>query len=157
MKEIALTQGYIAIVDDQDFEIVSQYKWRVKKATNLNYAQAHSQCGDGKSKSIFMHRFVLNPAPGQEVDHIDHNGLNCTRANMRLCSKSQNMANQRKQRGKDSIYKGVSWDSVRNKWLAQIKINGKAINLGRYVNELDDYTAYSEAAKKLFGEFYYAP
>jgi hypothetical protein len=152
-REIQLTRGLVALVDDEDFERLNQYKWQATKARRTFYA-VRTERVDGCRRTVAMH-CVLAPAPvGLEVDHRDHDGLNNTRANLRVCTRAQNAANQlRKAEGDSSEYKGVSWDTEKQAWLVSIKQN----NAGRYVGRFDDEVtaalAYDEAARTAFGEF----
>ena len=152
MKEIPLTQGYVALVDDEDFERVNAHKWCVQIDRSNSrpriYAMGRIQRG---GKAMQMHRFVLgHDGP---VDHRDHDGLNNQRFNLRPTTKSQNAMNSRKAPGKSSRYKGVSWDAARGKWFACIRQNYKTRPLGRYREECDAAQAYNLAAEMMFGEF----
>jgi hypothetical protein len=86
-------------------------------------------------------------------DHINHNGLDNRRANLRLCTPQQNSFNQRPRRNSTSIYKGVSWNSEVRKWKAEIKHNGRTISIGYFEKEQDAAIAYDDYAAELFGEF----
>src|ERR1700745_3514525 len=109
MQEIPLTQGKVALVDDEDYELVAQYKWHAHVTWDKKwYAKTHS----GK---LTMHKFLLNPPSDMEVDHVNGDGLDNRRQNLRICNSTQNKGNMRKQDGRSSIYKGVSWDKSRNK------------------------------------------
>lgn len=156
MKKISLTQGKVAMVDDCDFEWLSNWKWNLLKSPYTYYA-VRGEYNDvlKKQKTIRMHRVILNAPKGIDVDHRNHNGLNNQRYNIRICTKSQNMANQRYQEGNSSEYKGVCWHNRGNKWVAYIGHDGKRIHLGSFVDEIDAAKAYDIEAKKLFGEFAY--
>lgn len=97
-----------------------------------------------------MHKFLTD---WPKTDHIDGNGLNNQRRNLRPCTTAQNAANQTQQKGRSSLYKGVSWRKGRNKWRAGIKVNGKQINLGDFTNETEAALAYNKAAAEHFKEF----
>lgn len=155
MKQIPLTKGYVAVVDDEDFERVNARKWHalVGKSRAV-YAERTVRGEDGKQSHLLMHRFILGITdPKVEVDHRDHDGLNNRRGNLRACSKLQNQHNQQKPRGKSSKFKGVSWFKHCRRWAAQIMVKGKAINIGYYKTELEAARAYDAAAKEHFGEF----
>jgi hypothetical protein len=141
MKRLALSQGLFAVVDDADHEWLSRWKWSAERACRTFYA---TRKGDGRI--LRMHREIVGAAPGQQVDHADGDGLNNTRANLRLVSSAQNQNNRtRKQPGATSRYRGVSWDAARNKWQAQINVHGRKVHLGRFDSELEAATAYDQA------------
>lgn len=148
VKEIKLHHGNIAFVDDEDYERVNQYKW---------YCDRHGYAMRKENiirKTILMHRFILGAPFGLEVDHADGNKLNNSKSNLRLCTKSDNQHNKKKQSvPATSKYKGVCWDSSKSKWRVDIKIHGKHINVGRFVNEIDAAHAYDAKAIELHGEF----
>ncbi len=146
MKTIKLTQGYEAMVDDEDFERVNAFKWtaavrKLKTMPPLIYAA---------SRQGYLHRFILG-CTGR-VDHEDGNGLNCQRFNLRPCTQSQNGANKRKYNGA-SKYKGVSWHAKLQKWQVHIKVRGTKMHLGVFSDEADAATVYNFAALEHFGEF----
>ena len=147
MIEIPLTQGKVALIDDEDYELVSQYKWHAirKPSTNIWYAL--------DSNNRYMHRLIMGAKDDELVDHINHNGIDNRRVNMRLCTIQQNQFNKRKQPGKTSVYTGVSWDGVLCKWRAEIKINGSRKDLGRHKTQEEAVSAYNDAAAIYFGEF----
>lgn len=152
MKQIALTQGKFALVDDKDLEWLNQWKWFAKKNNNNYYAVRSSKWP--KQRHIFMHRVIINAPNDKYVDHANLNGLDNRRSNIRLCTNSQNVRNQRitKTRG-TSQYRGVSWDSKVKKWRACIVLECKLRHLGYYKSEHRAAIVYNDAAKELFGEF----
>jgi hypothetical protein len=152
MKQITLSQGKIAIVDDEDFERVNQFKWFAKKDENTWYARRTVRI-DGKRKNIHLHTFIMNTALGFVVDHKNHNGLDNRKENLRLCSKSQNQHNQKLRQGGTSQYKGVCWHKNKRCYFARIVIAGKQKHLGSFTDEVEAAKAYDEAAKEHFGEF----
>lgn len=151
-KLIPLTKGRFALVDAADYEWLMGWKWYF----NGKYAARKQHIsffqGKQKQKGIKMHRVIMNTMEGMDTDHINGDGLDNRRENLRICTTSQNMANQIKTRGV-SKYKGVVWDRARTKWAARVKINKKAIFLGRFDNEEEAGLAYNVAAQKYFGEF----
>ena len=151
MKKIPLTQGQFALVDDDDFELVSQYKWYAawSPSTKGFYAITHIHKPDGKRTTLKMHRLIMNPKPGEDVDHIHHNTLDNRKSELRLCTRSQNMQNTRKYANNRSGHKGVRWRNDCQKWRAQIWINGKQIHLGNFI-EVNDAIAARAAAVILY-------
>jgi len=151
MREVPLTKGRVALVDDEDYERVAALKWYVAGSRRrIWYARR-----DFSGSSITMHRFILNCQPGQEVDHVNHDGLDNRRCNLRLCSHSENMANGRKRKGASSPYKGVCWHVRRKRWQAQVTYHGRQHHLGRFDSEEEAACAYNAKALELFGEFAY--
>jgi hypothetical protein len=146
MKEIKLSQGEVALVNDEDYIFLNQWKWYADRHSNTFYAATKIN-----SKKCYMHRIILN-ATKNVIDHRDGNGLNNQRNNIRSCSQSENLRNQKKVKG-ISKYKGVFFSRASNKWTSQIKIDDKKIHLGLFGSEIDAAFAYNQAAKKHFGEF----
>lgn len=144
MKQIILTQGKFALVDDDDFERLSQFKWWAHKQPNTFYAGRMITLENGKRISFMMHHAVFGKAPlGMEVDHIDGNGLNNQKSNLRFVTRRQNMQNAVNHRVKrTSRYPGVSFDVRRRKWKAYIKINGVHKDIGRFDSENEAFMAY---------------
>jgi hypothetical protein len=150
MKEIPLTQGKIAIVDDQDYEMLSHWKWSVMHNGQKWYAQ---RVDYENRKTILMHRVITDAPSGMDVDHANGDGLDNRRENLRVCTRSQNLANQSAKPNNLSGYKGVSWDKRMTRWIAFISVNNKTINLGRFDSREKAHEAYSQAAQTYFGEF----
>jgi hypothetical protein len=147
---IALTQGYFATVDADDYERLSQYKWHVEKSGNTYYAVRIE-----KGRAIKMHREILNAPDGLQCDHINHNGLDNRKCNLRLCTHQQNCFNKKPLPNRTSKYKGVLWCIEHKKWRAVIMHNGRQIHIGYFDYEQDAAIAYDDYAAELFGEFAY--
>lgn len=148
MKTIKLSQGKFALVDDDDYEYINQWKWCVKQCKQ-NYYAGRRIIFNGKYKFLYMHRFINNTENNLQVDHIDHNGLNNQRNNLRNCTCKQNRMNQ-KGRSK-SGYRGVTY--VKHYIVAQFPINGKTKHIGIFKTEEEAAKAYDKMAKLHYGEF----
>lgn len=155
MKKIPLTRGYFTIVDDADYQWLNQWKWHTSRQPRICYAVRDIGKKANKAVFVYMHRLILGLGAGDPlcVDHIDINGLNNQRSNLRICNASQNAQNQRPLRGITSKYKGVCWDKERGKWKAQILHKSKEIHIGRFYNEIEAANAYNQAALEYFGDF----
>jgi len=150
--KIPLTQGRFAKVDPEDYIWLSQFRWHCKTNTNAIYAVRTITIA-GRSKRIYMHRLIMNTPPGLVCDHVNHNGLDNRKANLRNCTISQNNRNARSAKGASSKYKGVSWNKLRQKWAAYIKKDGIQFNLGCFDDEREAAKAYDKKAVQLFGQF----
>lgn len=148
MKEIQLSQGFIARVDDADFDWLSQWSWHVLLSSPVAYAK-RCELRDGKRCTVLMHREILG-FPDAQIDHIDFDGLNNQRANLRTATQSQNCIRKPKIRGL-SRFKGVS--RAKSKWLAEIFCRGMRHRIGLFVTQEAAALAYNSKAKELFGEF----
>lgn len=154
MKKIPLTRGKYALVDDEDFDWLNQWKWFADKIGGSFYSSRSGYSKELKkqTKLIRMHRFILNAKPGQLVDHADGNTLNNQRNNLRFATKSDNSKNSKVNRKNNSSgYKGI--ERNRKKWQARLTINSKRISLGTYKNKKLAAIAYNKAAKKYYGKF----
>lgn len=149
-KEIKLTQGKVVLVDDDDFEYLNQFKWRffVK-----GYARRNSPFLLGKRTVILMHREIMQTPADKQTDHINLDGLDNRRANLRICTPSENKQNMEAQSNNKSGFKGVDWVERDGKWRASIRVNGKRIYLGHFDDPVVAACAYDAAAVKYFGEF----
>ena len=147
-KLIPLTQGKYAIVDEADYDRVMQYKWTA--GTRRFYVTG---CITGSGKKMLLHRLILRPPSGMQVDHIDGNPLNNRRSNLRICTNAQNLANSRKAKGKTSLFKGVFWNRESQKWKSAISPKGKQIHLGFFTDPILAAKVYDKAARLYFGEF----
>ena len=152
MREILLTQGRVALVDDEDFEWLSAWKWYAKENGKSWYAARLDSLRKPR-RCIYMHHLLLDPPLSMRIDHRNHNGLDNRRQNLRICTRQQNQMNRQKQDGCSSQFKGVYWYRQTGKWRAHIKISGISQHLGYFAEEENAARAYNEAAKKLFGSF----
>ncbi len=142
---VPLTQGKFALIDDEDYKLVSLYNWRW--LSTRNYAQTSIQ-QNGTWRTIQMHRLILNAPKGVEVDHVNGNGLNNRRSNIRLCTRSENMRNRRGWKLNESW--GSSFKGVHRMKDGRFRAQ---IFLGTFDTELEAAHAYNEAARILFGAF----
>jgi len=154
IRRIPVGEGHFAIVDAADYDLVAPFTWRLLEGHN-GKLYAYSQVTSG---AIYMHRLIVETAPGHETDHENGNGLDNRRGNLRPATRSQNKGNMGKPRRPDgsvhtSRYKGVSWDRSRGRWQAKICEHGRCRNLGRYDDEMEAARAYDAAAIVHFGEF----
>lgn len=151
MRIIALSQGLSARVSDADYARLSLFKWCAQKIKNTFYAARYRKDGSYE----YMHRAILGlTRPRDRGHHRDGDGLNNTRSNLRHCSQKNNLRGfQRKTDCATSRYRGVCWDSSRNRWLAQIDLGTRNTYLGRFTDEAEAARAYDAAAKKFFKSF----
>jgi len=150
VKEIPLTQGQVALVDNEDFETLNQFKWCAQWAPDAQtfYAQRR----EGK-KIIYMHRKILDAPDRVKIDHRNHLGLDNQRSNLRFATGNQNQANSRISKRNTSGFKGVSRYRKKERWKAQISKNNRSIFLGYFNHPEQAARAYDAAALKYFGEF----
>ena len=146
---VPVGRGHFAIIDKQDLDLVSNFSWRLHMSdgTSRRYAQAFNK---SSKATIRLHQLIASPAQGEVVDHINGDGLDNRRTNLRLCSMTQNLHNSGSRTGL-SQYKGVSKDQ--KGWTTGIFSQGERYDLGTFADEVDAAIAYDLAAMKLFGEF----
>ncbi len=152
---IELTRGYHAIVDDDWAETLGCFSWcATVVGGGAVYAVSHVQgTGRKNNKQRLMHRFLLAAAPSQEVDHVNGNGLDNRIQNLRLCTRSENLRNRRKNTNNTSGFKGVYFHKAAGKWLARLSTRVDGEHLGLHKTAEDAAHAYDEAALRRFGEF----
>jgi len=149
MKEIPLTQGQIALVDDEDYEKLSKYKWYAHMSHGHYYAIRNIYTQNRKRSAVKMHRQIMGNIPNVQYDHTDGNGLNNCKNNLRRCTHGQNVMNSRKRANVSSAYKGVYKIQGCNRWAAQANKQ----YLGLFASEVEAAKAYDKKAKEVFGEF----
>lgn len=149
---IPLTKGYEAIIDTADVGLVSGIHWYANASTHTVYAQCCCYRG-GKRAADSLHRKLLGAPAGLKVDHVDGNGLNNRRSNIRLATHAQNITNQRRRSDNKSGFKGVSRYKKTRKWIARITISGCRKRLGYFETPEAAHAAYVRASQQLFGEF----
>ena len=148
-KLIHLTQGKLAIVDDEDYEYLNQWKWRISSS---GYARRNSK-SNNKLIEIRLHRVITNCPEDKQVDHINGNRLDNRKENLRICTHKQNSYNKSKKRTNKSGYKGVYWCTTSKKWRSRIACDGKEIHLGYFDDIKEAAIHYNNAALKYHGEF----
>ena len=156
MKQIPLTQGKVALVDDADYDrLMAMGKWHYTAQGYAARSYGYKRESDGRrsNKTILMHRMVFNTSEGMDTDHIDNDKLNNQRNNLRVCTRSENKQNCGKRCNNTSGYKGVSWSKSKKRWQVFIWIKYKQINLGIFTDKIEAAKVYNEAALKYHGEF----
>jgi hypothetical protein len=153
MKEIQLTRGKVAIVDDADFEELNCHKWQFNP---LGYAHRIVSLTKNKHKTclgFYMHREIFFLQKGETIDHINGNKLDNRKENLRICTFQENSWNRKIPRNNKSGYKGVYWRKKENRWVAAIKKDNKVYYLGFFKEKISAAKAYNQGAKKYFGKF----
>lgn len=153
----SVAAGRVALVDDEDYELVSRHRWhaaerhRPSGRTEGPYASTGVQT-QGRQTKIFMHKMITGYAL---TDHIDHNGLNNQRSNLRPATVAQNVHHNSPHSGSSSRYKGVCWHRQISRWQAAIRIDGRNVHLGVFDSEVAAARVYDAAAQDVFGEYAY--
>lgn len=151
MKTIPLTQGKVALVDDKDYNVLIQYKWYANQChNNIWYPRRNISLKNGKRTSITMHQQICGR---KNIDHINHEGLDNRRCNLRPCSHSQNLRNHRDYKNNSSKMRGVSWDKNSQKWTTYIYSNQERIYLGLFTDKNEAGRVVDQKAIELSGEF----
>lgn len=142
-----------ALIDEEDWELVKDYKWYALKSKGQTYATSHTRKDDGTRTSVRLHR-IITQNQWRVVDHIDGNGLNCRRSNLREATVAQNNRNVCVRKDNKSGYKGVNLHKASRKWMARIQVDGKKQRyLGLFNDPIEAAHAYDKAARELFGEY----
>jgi hypothetical protein len=143
----AANNRFDILIDDEDAALLSQYRWRVHKyGRRLWYATMHAT-----GETVYMHRLIMAPTQDQEVDHIDGNGLNNHRGNLRCCSHAENIRNRVKRKDSLNPYKGVYPNG--RKWSARLHIDGRFRRLGNFETPEEAARCYDRAIVEQHGEY----
>lgn len=158
MKRVPVNKGkYFAIVDNEDYDWICKFTWTIagKKQRQGKYARTVIYRLDGSREEVYMHRMIMKATRGTLVDHLNMNGLDNRKSNLRLCTTAQNSMNRKVPKSNRSGYKGVYYrsDNQTNPYDAKITFNGKRIHIGCYRTAKDASDAYYAKAKELFGDF----
>lgn len=151
MKTIPLTQGFVAVVDEEDYENLTQFEWQTKRDRGTSYARRKTSRRDGRRKTVYMHRLILNAPPGVEVDHVNGDGLDNRRKNLRLATRELNNRNSHRRR--ETLRRmpmGVRkhW----NRYQAHLTRGGKRVLLGSFGDPMEAYAAYLAARNESIQE-----
>ncbi len=154
-RYIPLTQGQVAIVDAEDYEELAKLNWQAHWDPHAKtfYAVRQVWSGNGKWRTVFMHRVIMKAPKGEQIDHIDGNGLHDWRENLRIATFTENRWNVKANIRNTSGFKGVTLDKRYGKWNAAIRANGKRYYLGMFGTAEAAHAAYVAAAKEKHGEF----
>ena len=160
MAYLPLTWGYFAIVDDEDFDRLRQWKWNVQIRNNHCTGARQYRLPEGRLHLRYLSYEVLRLPRllprGRCGDHINRDPLDCRKRNLRVCTYSQNSMNRNTKRGKKySRYKGVTRNVSRGRWRARISYQGKRYSLGSFDNEYRAMHAYNCASIAYFGRYAY--
>lgn len=155
MKTIPLTKGYFTKVDNDDYKKFAIIRWQVAFSNDdIKHPRVkRTDYSNGIQKNIYLHREIIGAKEGEYVDHINGDGLDNRKCNLRICTLSQNSQNKNQSLNNTSGYKGVTWDKNKGKWKSQIAANNKKICIGHFKNKIDAAKAYDEKAKELHGDF----
>jgi hypothetical protein len=150
---VTLTKGYEAIIDAADVPLVEGKNWHADAKRRENTVYARTRARKGSAKKVWMHRVIMDDPDGFQVDHIDGNGLNNCRNNLRKATNAQNARNSCTPRNNTSGFKGVTWHKLSSKWCAKIEVNYVSKHLGLFDTPEAAHSAYVAASEKLHGEF----
>lgn len=158
IAHVPLTQGYTAIIDADDVPLVANCNWRAlitrRRDGSIRAVYAvRADCSGGKPVTVYLHRVILNAPADLQADHIDGDGLNNRRINLRLATHAENSQNRRSIVGSSSQYLGVHWHKATSKWQAGIMIDGVNKYLGLFTDEVEAAKKYDAEALAAFGPF----
>ena len=149
---VPLTRGYEAIIDAADVPSVDQWNWQATQQQHTIYAVRTERSGTSK-RTVRMHRALMGDPIGFEVDHVDGNGLDNRRSNLRQATPSQNQFNQRLSSANSSGFKGVTWCRKGRRWKARIKVKNVLKHLGTFTSPEAAHAAYCAASERFHGDF----
>jgi hypothetical protein len=160
-RTIPLTKGLFAIVDPDDYHRLVNFNWHANKSAHTHYAVRYLPKGNvvspsnrRKNKIEYMHHLIIDIPEGLFCDHINHNGLDNRKANLRPATLAQNIRHRRKFKSPSrSKYKGLTWRKKEKAWHVRIYTNGKRIFIGSFKDEFAAAKAYDRAAKQFYGDF----
>jgi hypothetical protein len=155
MKQLRLQNGSVALVDDEDYEELSKFKWYADQRSRSCYIRRleRNNTPEGpRQRCVYLHRQIMQPPPGMDVDHINSDATDNRRENLRICTRSQNNQNARRRVDSNQSYKGV-WITQNGKYASRIYDGGKKVHIGVYDNEVSAAEAYDRKAKELFGAY----
>lgn len=150
-KEIKLTKGKVAVVDDEDYEWLNSFRWHASWSGNRFYV-CRRVTENKKSRIVYMHRFIMSDVDGMVVDHSDGDSLNNTRANLRHVTRSKNNVNCIK-KSKSNNFKGVTFRKSLNKWIAQCHDGKTTKYLGMFTTEQEAHECFKSKHLELHGEY----
>ncbi len=141
----------VVLFDDADAALVGAYQWHLHLTPTTTYARGFLK-GNRKAGLVYMHRLLLSPAPGMDIDHQNGNGLDNHRVNLRECTRTQNNANRHAVSSATGV-KGVHYEAFTGRWRAEIQYLRKRYKLGRFDTQEAAAAAYAQKARELFGDF----
>lgn len=147
---IPIKPGIFAKVDEEDYYKFAGKPWNIN---NEGYIRHTVWLGNGKTYGLYLHRAIMKPPKGKQVDHINHDKLDNRKCNLRICTVAENIRARKLSKRKTSKYRGVFWEKNRNHWRAAICYNKKVYKLGYFKNEEEAAYAYDSKAIELFGEY----
>lgn len=152
-RKVPLKNGLYAIIDEDDYKFISYFRWSIRECPHTTYAFCNIRDQDMKWTTCSMHRFIMSSPKGLIIDHINHDGLDNRKDNLRICSAAENVRNSRGKRIRKHKYKGIRWNKGSNKWESKIVFNRKEIYLGGFDSPELAAKAYNSGATKYHGEF----
>lgn len=152
MKEIPLTRGRVALVDDEDFDAVICHRWHCAVRPN---GRCYARTSIGRGRVVYMHRLIMQAPPHMDIDHANRDGLDNRRGNLRVCTRGENLRNSTVRRDSKTGYKGVSYHGhgLNRPWMAHIHYNGKHLVIGYYRTPEEAAIAHDHAVRYYHGVF----